>query len=375
MSATLPPREELRHGLPMSARPGVSPVVPGLGQVNVRAPPPPPRCRSSAFTASHLKPSDNRLSLCPFHGEPAAAARAQPLVGPDSRPSSPGRVRPLVGCPLMRLPRTEAVRVASEPGWSPGICAPRVARQEDSGSPCSQGQSDTWARGSSRRRSQTPWVGARGPPVVWGGRVGRAVTARRAGPGWRTNRTPRLGRAACFVVDPLLLAKLRASRAVLLETSPLQALSRRRGLEGDRRPRRPNANTRRRPATPDPCLARREPRGRSQGASRAGFGQLPRPRALRPLGAGRRGGHPGVRSPLTRRRCRTGGTQRLSGARTGPVAFPPPSRVSRRRVGSPVCVVLALAPRGAGTGCGGTGRRGEGGASCLWGDFFLEAAV
>lgn len=169
MSATLPPREELRHGLPMSARPGVSPVVPGLGQVNVRAPPPPPRCRSCAFTASHLKPSDNRLSLCPFHGEPAAAARAQPLVGPDSRPSSPGRVRPLVGCPLMRLPRTEAVRVASEPGWSPCICAPHVARQEDSGSPCSQAQSDTWARGSSRRRSRTPWVGARGPPVVWAG--------------------------------------------------------------------------------------------------------------------------------------------------------------------------------------------------------------
>nr|XP_008537603.1 PREDICTED: receptor-type tyrosine-protein phosphatase N2-like [Equus przewalskii] len=100
MSATLPPREELRHGLPMSARPGVSPVVPGLGQVNVRAPPPPPRCRSSAFTASHLKPSDNRLSLRPFHvnswtivfqtpfglsGSSAEAALRREVLGSESQ--------------------------------------------------------------------------------------------------------------------------------------------------------------------------------------------------------------------------------------------------------------------------------------------------
>lgn len=118
-----------------------------------------------AFTASHLEPSDSRATLVPLtQRDPRAWA------GPSSGPQSSARWRPPVGCALRWWPPTEALRVPSEPGWSPRACALHVAGQEGSGSPRTRARSATWAIGVPPTPGLAPLGGAgRGPPVACAG--------------------------------------------------------------------------------------------------------------------------------------------------------------------------------------------------------------
>ena len=116
-----------------------------------------------AFTASHLEPSDNRATLVPLY-----PARPRAWAGPCSGPEYSARWRPPVGCALRWWPPTEALRVPSEPGWSPRARVRFTSR----GRRAREGPVP--GRGQPRGRAGTPdaWTG---PPG--GGRGGRRSPA------------------------------------------------------------------------------------------------------------------------------------------------------------------------------------------------------